>query len=493
MNRIQGKASLLLAGVLLTTAACNDFGDINVNPNSPLTPNTASLITGAERVVGLLNGQATPGGFNITPAIYVQQFGDVTYVEESRYKTINFSYNGLYGGLVAGLPGAPLANLQEVIEQNTNESTKALAANYGSNANQIAIARILKAYTYQQITDRWGDIPYSQALQGSENFSPAFDKQQDIYTDLFKEWKEAAAQFDNGATVQGDVILNGNVARWKKFANTLRLIAALRISKADPVKGRQEFNDALTAGVFTSNADNVQYQFLNDANNENPLYNNYITTKRKDYAVANTFVDYLKKVNDPRLRYMADPNNKGEYRGVPYGLFPAQGKAQDFSLAASSFTQRNSPVNIMTYAQVLFAQAEAAKLGWTTGNAKALYEAAVKASMQQWMGANFTEAAYTAYITQPDVAYTDANAIERIATQRWIALFYQGNEAWSSWRRTGYPVLKPTANTLNGGTEIPRRLAYPVTETTLNAKNYAEVIARQGPDTQYTRVWWDKP
>ena len=142
---------------------------------------------------------------------------------------------------------------------------KSAAAANGSNANQIAIARILKAYFFQFITDRWGDVPYSQALKGSENFSPAFDKQQDIYKDLFKEWKEAAAQFDGGNTVVGDILLNGNAARWKKFANSLRLIAALRISKADPVKGKAEFNAAMTDGVLTSNADNVQYKFLSDA------------------------------------------------------------------------------------------------------------------------------------------------------------------------------------------------------------------------------------
>lgn len=484
MKRINAQASILLTGLLLATAACNDFGDLNVNPNNPLQPNTASLLTGVERSVGALTAQTSPGGFNITPAIYVQHFGDVTYIEESRYKTINFSYNGIYAG--------PLINLQQIITENTTEATKGAAGSYGSNTNQVAIARILKAFIYQQLTDRFGDIPYSQALQGSTNFSPVFDKQQDIYTDLFKEWREAQAQFTTGAAVQGDIILNGNTDRWKKFANSLRLIAALRISKADPTKGKQEFNDALTAGVFTANSDNIQYQWLAETNNENPLYNNYITSNRKDYAVSNTFVDYLKSVSDPRLPYMAAPNNLGEYRGVPYGLFPSQGKAQDFSLAASTISGRTAPTNILTYAEVLFAQAEAAKLGWTTGNAKTLYEAAVKASMQQWMGTAYTEAAYTAYIAQPNVAYSDAAAIERIGTQRWISLFFQGMEAWSSWRRTGYPVLKPTVATLNGGTGIPRRLAYPVTETTLNAKNYADVTARQGKDDQYTRVWWDK-
>lgn len=478
--------SILFAGLMLTTVACSDFEEMNVNPNSPLLPNTASLFTGAIRTVGTMNSQVGPAGFNITPALYVQQFGDVTYIEDSRYKTINFSYNGLYAG--------PLVNLQAIIDQNTNEATRASVATYGSNNNQIAIARILKAYIYQWMTDRWGDIPYSQALKGDQNFSPAFDKQQDIYTDLFKEYKEAAAQFDAGAAVKGDILLSGSAARWKKFAATQRMLAALQLSKVDPTKGKAEFTAAVADGVLASNADNVRYTYLSDANNENPLYTNYVRSNRKDFAVSNTFVDYLKKVSDPRLPYLAAPNQRGEYVGVPYAVFPATGPAQNFSLAATTVAAQNAPANIVTYAEVLFAQAEAAKLGWTTGNAKTLYESAIKASLQQWMGTAYTDAAYTAYIAQPDVTYSDAKGIELIATQRWIALFNQGTSAWNSWRRTGFPVLKPAASPLNGGTAIPRRLAYPVaTEGTLNTANYNAVIASQGPDDPYTRVWWDKP
>ncbi|WP_421828416.1 SusD/RagB family nutrient-binding outer membrane lipoprotein [Larkinella sp.] len=478
--------SILFAGLMLTTVACSDFEEMNVNPNSPLLPNTSSLFTGAIRTVGTMNSQVGPAGFNITPALYVQQFGDVTYIEDSRYKTINFSYNGLYAG--------PLVNLQAIIDQNTNEATRASVATYGSNNNQIAIARILKAYIYQWMTDRWGDIPYSQALKGDQNFSPAFDKQQDIYTDLFKEYKEAAAQFDAGTTVKGDILLSGNATRWKKFAATQRMLAALQLSKVDPTKGKAEFTAAVADGVLASNADNVRYTFLSDANNENPLYTNYVRSNRKDFAVSNTFVDYLKKVSDPRLPYLAAPNQRGEYVGVPYAVFPATGPAQNFSLAGTAVAGNTAPANIMTYAEVLFAQAEAAKLGWTTGNAKTLYESAIKASLQQWMGTAYTDAAYTTYIAQPDVAYTDAKGIEQIATQRWIALFNQGTSAWNSWRRTGFPVLKPAASPLNGGTAIPRRLAYPVsTEGTLNTANYNAVIASQGADDPYTRIWWDKP
>ncbi len=486
---MKGYTISLFAGMLLATAACNDFGDMNVNPNSALSPNTASLLTGAERVVGVMSSQVGPGSYNMTPALYVQQFSDVTYIEDSRYKTINFSYNSLYGG---GTDAGPLVNLQQIIDQNTSESSRGLVASYGSNGNQIAIARILKAYIFQFITDRWGDVPYSQALKGSANFSPAFDTQQSIYTDLFKEWKAAAAQFDGGKAASGDIILGSNATRWKKFAASLRLLAALRLSKVDPTTGKTEFNAALADGVLASNSDNVSYTFLADANNENPLYTNYTRSNRKDFALSNTFVNYLNKVRDPRLPVFAAPNLKGEYVGAPYAVFPAPGKAQDWSLAGSAISSQTSPAYLMTYAQVLFAQAEAAQLGWTSGDAKSLYEAAIKASMQQWLGSSYTDAAYTTYIAQSDVAFTSANALERIGTQRWIAQFNQGTESWNSWRRTGYPTLTPAASPLNGGTGIPRRLAYPVTETTLNATNYAAVIARQGKDDQYTRVWWDK-
>jgi hypothetical protein len=333
-------------------------------------------------------------------------------------------------------------------------------------------------------------VPYSQALKGADGFSPSFDTQQAIYNDLFKEWKEAQAQFDGGKTVVGDILLGGNVAKWKKFANSLRAIAALRLSKVDAAKGKAEFAAAIADGIITSNADNVAFKYLSDANYEHPLYNNYITSNRKDFAVSSTFIDYLLKTNDPRLSAMADKNINGAYRGVPYGVFPPTWKAQDVSLAATSMRQQNSAANVITYAQVLLAQAEAVQLGWIAGNAKSLYEAAIKASMEQW--GVYSASAYDAYIKSPEVTFDSAKAIEQIGTQRWIVLFYQGTEAWAEWRRTGFPKLTPAAKPLNGGTAIPRRMGYPAHEVTLNKTNYDAVIAKQGKDDQYTRVWWDK-
>jgi Starch-binding associating with outer membrane len=472
------QSSLLVA--LVATSSCDkftDFEDLNVSPNSPSVASTASLFTGAMTSVG---GVATA----ITPALYTQQFGDVTYVEESRYKTVNFDYGGFYA--------SPLNSLQYIIKLNTDAETKDAAAGNGSNANQIAVARILKAYFFLNITDRWGDVPYSQALKGKENFSPSFDTQQAIYNDLFKELKEAQAQFDGGLAVKGDIMLNGSATRWKKFANSLRAIMALRLSKVDPAKGKAEMTAALADGVFTSNADNVTYKYLKDANYESPLYNNYVTGNRKDFAVSNVLIDYLVKTADPRIAAYADKATATlTYKGVPYGVFPSPVKAQDVSLAsASKVAAQDAAVNVATYAQILFTQAEAAKLGWISGSAKQLYEDAIKASMQQW-GVH-TEAAFNSFITSPDIAYDDAKALQLIGTQKWVALYYMGYEAWAEWRRTGFPALTPAAKPLNVSGQIPRRMAYPTTEATLNKVNYDAAVARQGADNQETRVWWDK-
>ena len=473
------KTFTLAATLAFVGTACEsgDFGTMNINPNSPSSPNTAGFLTGALRNIG---GMAT----DIVPSLYTQQFGDVTYIEESRYKTINFNYNGYYSG--------PLNAYKTIIDLNSNEDTKVTAAANGSNANQTAVARIAKAYTYMWLTDRWGDILYSEALKGKEDFSPAFDTQQSIYTDLFKELKEAQGQFEGGKTVVGDILFSGNATKWKKFANSLRMVMALRLSNVDPAKGKVEFVAAMADGPLASNADNVKYTYLSESNNEHPLYNNYITGNRKDYAVSDVMINNMVANGDPRLPAIADKNINLKYVGVPDGVFPAVSKAQDVSLAATSMRLQNSPANVLTYAQILFSKAEAAKLGWISGDAKEFYEAAITASIQQWLGANPSAEAISGYLAQPNVQFDDAKAFEQIATQKWIALFYQGNEAWAEWRRTGFPVLKPAAKPLNLSGQIPRRMAYVVTEGTLNKVNYDKVVASQGPDTQETRVWWDK-
>lgn len=496
--------ALIIATALTIASGCKpgDFGDINLSPNSPSTPQTYLLLTSAERYIGrttaVTSTATAPGIINEYAAkLYTQQLSETLYTSESRYNTKVYSYNGIYNNA--------LEDLTTIIALNTDATSKN-APNViggGSNANQIAAARILKAFYFQNMTDRWGDIPYSQALQGKSFLTPAFDKQQAIYTALFKELKEAAAQFDSGTTLKGDILFSGSVAKWKKFAATIRLNMALRLSKKDPATGKAEFNAAIADGVINSNADNVVYSHLAESANENSVYYNYEVAKRYDYAISKTLVDAMSAINDPRLPVYADKTSAGTYVGMPYGLTQALAGAYSpgnvttpgtISLIGKAFRSQNSPVRIFTYPEVLFSIAEAYKLGWITGvsddvQAATTYINAINASF-----ALNGVSAPASYFTQVGVVYDPTNAVKQIITQKWMAN-YMGYavEAWSDWRRTGFPVLTPSPYPQNIGGKIPVRQGYTTDEASLNNANYQAVIASQGPDELYTPVWWNKP
>ncbi len=478
------KYGLSLA-VALSVVACNpgEFGDLNISPNNPATPNTNLLLSNAERRLG--DQGAGISGF--AKDLYPQYLAEIQYTNESRFFSRIYDYGPIYSG--------PLTDLQTIINLNTDPATKDLpyVQTGGSTANQIAAARILKGFYFLFITDRWGDVPYSEALKGSTVFQPKFDRQQDIYNDLFKEFKEAAAQFDAG-TLNGDLLLGGNTTRWKKWAASLRMIMALRLSKVDPAKGKTEFVAAQTDGVLASNADNVVFRYLADGNNQNPYYNNYDVGKRYDYAVSEPFITKLQNLNDPRLPvFAAKTVDGGVYKGMPYGLNTGTaGYSQNsVSLIGAVFRAQNAALPITTFSQMQFTQAEAAKLGWIPGGdakAEEYYLKGIQASFDQ-----YTLGSSADYVKQAGVAYNAANAIELIITQKWIANFMSnGYEAWADYRRTGFPALSPGPFPQSPDKQIPRRQAYPTTERDLNSTNYRAVVALQGPDELNTRVWWDK-
>lgn len=494
MNRYKKNTpAVVLSYVLITifSSCTKDFEQININPNEPSTAVTSALLTAAQ--TGLVTQGTTIGqGTVLTvsyPALYVQQLADKQYTETSRYSTTSFNYGIIYA--------TPLDNLQTIIRINTDPVTAVDAAKNGSNANQLAVARILKAYYFLHITDRFGDIPYFDALKRTENFTPEFDAQKDIYTDLFKELKEAVAQMDGGAPVTGDILFGGDMDQWKLFANTIRLVMALRISNADPATGRAEFNSAQAAGVISNNSENIFYTFLADQNNDNPWEDAFET--RLDHCVSDVFVNALLVINDPRIRVFANPAvATGTYVGMPYGITEAAAGAipnSSVSFLGNAMRQQTSPSYIYTYAQILFSLAEAAQLGWIPGGdaaAASYYNDAIKASWEQWDVYDAT--AYTAYIANPAVTYTAAKYKELIGFQKWIALFLQGYEAWAEWRRLGYPALTPAPASLNAGGGIPVRQAYPAFEATLNTVNYNRVVSEslQGTDDLNGHVWWDQ-
>lgn len=477
---------LILIAFLGGCKKMGDFGTTNVSPNSATIPLPSALLTDA---MYNMSSNLTGRSLQTNATLYVQWLMQTQYPDEAQYATAQIDWAAFYVN--------PLENLQKIIQYNSDEKTKAYAANSGSNANQIAVARIYKAYIFSLITDLYGDIPYTTALTG--NTSAAYDKQEDIYKNIIKELTEAVAQFDGGLAVKGDILLNGSAVKWKKFANSLRMNLSLRLSKVYPASSdyaATEFKKALNdpAGYIDNNADNVAYIYLTDDKFRSPWQ--ALFDGRADYAPSQTFVDTLKSYNDPRISVFFTRDGSGGYTGLPYGLkrddlLVWEGAHPDWSLMGSAVTQRTSPGYIITAAQVKFARAEAAQLGWTTETALTLYNDGIMASWQQW--GVYDAVKYAAYIVNPKTSFV-SGPIRMIATQRWISLYpNQYFEAWSEWRRTGFPKLIPAINAVNQSKQIPRRYQYPANEPTLNAANYSAAVSKlSAGDTDNSKVWWDK-
>ncbi|WP_461052524.1 SusD/RagB family nutrient-binding outer membrane lipoprotein [Spirosoma arcticum] len=483
----------LLTGLSLMVG-CSDFGNQNVNPNSAVTPVTSALLT--EAILGV--PPTTPTGallegiggrltvLDPEPRLFVQYWSESQYPESSQYSTTFSDWFRYYS--------VTLQDLQTIIDYNTDESTKAYVAQFGSNNNQLAVARILKAYMFSVITDRWGDVPYFDALK--KNTQVKYDPQQAIYADLFKELKEASAQFDTGKAFDGDIVFAGSAAKWKKFANSLRMVLAMRLTKVDPTTAQTEFTAAYgdAAGYISTNADNAIIKFTDVNQFRNP--DNALFDGRSDYGVSDVLVDKLKALSDPRLPAYATPSENGDYKGLPYGLtrellINYTNDNPDYALPSVQVLAKTQPSYVITAAQMLLAKAEAAARGWISADAATAYNDAIRASWEQW--GVYNAAAFAAYTASAAVAPTAGDILAKIGDQRWIALYPNGTEAWSEWRRTGYPDLKPTQYAVNDSKQIPRRYGYPNTEPTLNTGAYEEAAGRlQNGDKTNSRVWWDK-
>lgn len=475
------KKIIMLVAIAALFYNCNKFNDTNVSPTLLTEASTKALLTNSQQAMSdLVFGNVASARLG---SMYVQHLSEGPYPGPSLYNDRNLSFSTWYTG--------PLYNLQTIITYN-NEGSSAANGN-GSKSNQIAVARILKAYYYLLMTDKWGDIPYTDALKGNEAYAPVYDKQQNIYTNLFKELTEAAAQINEAeAKVVGDVIFKGNMASWKRFANTIRMVMGLRLSVKDATKGKAEYASALAAGVISSNTQNMSYTFITgDPNNSNPWYNNYTASNRNDYAISKTLTDYMGPKSDPRLRIYGEVLAGNVVTGLPYGRAVAVNIPAAYSRIGNYFRDQGAAMPLFNYAQVLFMRAEAAKLGYETGGdaaAAQFYKDAIKASWEQY--GVFNQAAYDAYLLLPDVAYTAATGHKQIITEKWVHMYLNSWESWNDWRRTGFPVLTPAVDAIDPR-GIPKRLGYPTNEVALNNANYlAAVAALGGTDDNYGKMWW---
>lgn len=473
MNLNVSTARAVVAGALAASlAACDDgLTDLNENPNQPTRVSAEYLFTNATEAAVT---RAMGAGLHMDlTALWVQHYGEMRYTEEDRFELRDPTVNGHWTGFYAG----PLQDLNEVVMQGDSLA----------RPNVEAMGMVMRSWTFQLVTDLWGDVGYSEALRGRTPGSPTtvkYDPQQTIYQGLLQELATAQAMFDPGGYRMGtaDLIYRGDPEKWKKFANSLRLRAAMRMSQVDANTGRTAFQAAMAAGVFTGNGDNAVLNYVDNGVDVHPIFASQRSAPT--HGVSATIVDSLKSLADPRLRIYANPNAGGNYRGeIPASQVDVS--LDSISRIGTHFSRAAAPSYLMTYAEVLFLQAEAAQRGWIPGDAAALYRAAITAHMQM-LGVPAGD--ITNYLANPRVAYA---GLPSIGLQKWIALYGNGPEAYAEWRRTGFPVLRAGPDALNDG-RIPVRLPYPTIEQSLNGTALQEAITRQGGAGLNVPVWWDR-
>jgi hypothetical protein len=458
----------------------DDFEQINTDPNNPVDAPSINILVNVIRFYTQNNSDAW-GDMN-EPSSWASHLGKIQYIDEAQYRfregVVNTRWNVAYYNI---------NDLDQIIARESEDD---------GNPNYRAMAMTLRAKIYQQTTDRWGSIPYTEAARGEEGLTnPAYDDQESIYMDLLDQLKLANDLYTPSPAYSigpSDVLFGGDWLKWRKFANSLRLRVATRVSNAAPEIARSHIEEILgdpaNYPVMESNADNAYLWWDATGPYREPW--NVDSDDRDDHGMGKVLIDYLAGFNDPRLPVYARPAaSDGEYRGVVSGAIDGTFALSDISRIGTRF--RDVPdgfTPIMRYAEVEFMIAEAAHKGWNTGGvtAQAAYEAGIAASL-----AEYGLDGFGAYILEPGVAW--AGAMEQIYLQKWIALFKNGNEAWAETRRTDVPLLGHAPGSPYAGehNRPPFRYPYPVDEINLNSANIAPQLEGIVNHMWGRQMWWD--
>lgn len=495
-SKIKIVAMLLL--VMSSLSACDEgFVDINTNPTTAnsIDPNFQftylQLLTSGDEYTHIRANM-------IYCETFVQHMQILSFGAHGDKYTLNDDYSGsLFNRSYAELA----RNMADFLNTTGKDAT---LSNY---ANMMKIWRV---FTYQRVTDTYGDIPYSEAGQGVLKgiYNPKYDAQADIYKSMIDDLGAAATALDASKKTPGaaDVVYGGDVTKWKKFAYSIMLRMGMRMSKVDAATAQATVAKAIAGGVITTNAD---MPVVKHSDGPSGINNNGVAHAldiyQGDARISKTMIDLMKANNDPRMPiYFQNPDGSADVTkmtgitpGTDSGALPANWK-DVFAVTNNKLKNKANSQPLMTAAEVNLLLAEAAQRGWGSGSAATFYNAGVKASMQMWTAVNATLPAVTdaqvdTYLAQTAVKYDAAKGLEQIAMQVYYATFLNGYEAFANWRRTGFPALKTSNATapLSGGA-IPRRLMYPAGEAASNDVGYKAAIARQGADTFGTKVWWDK-
>lgn len=493
---------LRFTGVLflaLSLLACDaGFEELNANPNEPeaVPPSTIFPLAVREAVDRIHGHRTRNQRLNLDGGmLWMQYFARNQYVNEG--DTYNPAAT-LRGNTWDGFFTESLVNLGTTIALTSDPEGKFY------NENYAAVATIMREYVFSILTDTYGAIPYEAALKGSteDNLAPTYNSQEEIYAGILTKLKEASLALDPaGGTIDKDILFGGDILKWKKFATVLRLRLANRQAAVAPAASRAIFaeimGDPATYPVFegTEDASFFLPTLRQNGENNNTWHDVMVFSSREDWSISTTLITAMTdgegNATDPRLTRYAEVAQAGDfagkYAGAPNGL--PEGDAVAYFTTASRpgsyFTAETARVPLITYAEMNFILAEAALDGdYTDGESAIDYlETAVASSFEQ-----FEVDMPTDYMLGRSSATK-----EMIMVEKWKALFSQGIEAWTEYRRTGFPVLPapdPRAQFENEG-QVPTRLQYPESEYSLNLANVnAAVGFNGGPDNKLTDLWW---
>ena len=496
---------LFILLISVSVSCGKDILDVNSNPNSPSESQVdPTLLMPSAQVVFAYQHY---GWFNRYTSFLVQHWAtsSTQFRRHDRYDYNQTDFNTMWGELYAKV----LTDCETIIKQGQEKGVP----------NWVGCGKIFKAYVYSVMTDLWGDIPFSEALKGAANTTPKYDKQQTIYPALIAMIDEGLASLDLTPGAKGfvgtqDFIYAGNISRWQKFGNSLKLRLFMRQSEVNPGAAAAGIAAIINGQlpIISSNSDDAQLAFADAGQQQNPLAfwltgrgGNLLNTNpgaaAGDFVASKTLVDIMNANNDPRRPiYFLRPNGQVNFVGWPNGN-STTGLTNAITITLSRigtqtsktvFSSNNSPALFMTFAEVSFIRAEAAARGWTGENAGALYQQGITANMQKY---NVSGADINTYLAQPQVTFpgNQVDQLNAISREKYVALFCQGVEAYSDWRRRNFPVLPAATSNVTGGI-IPTRIPYVQDEVNLNSASLnAAKASFTNPNEILNKVWWDVP
>ena len=472
--------------LIIALTSCDDFEELNINPNEPTKVSSGVLFTSAIRTsVQTTSNEAFLLSNNIAQLTAKTLRAEVDFYGWNAFPTV---WEGLYESLT------DLSSLISIAREENNDK-------------MVGAAMVFESWIFSELTNAYGDIPYSDAIKGEESvFTPKYDTQASIYQDLLDKLDLAISMLKGSGTISGDILYNGDASKWIKFANGLKL--RLLMYASNKIDVSTSFKLVVDQGVlFESNEDQAVLNFLNSFPNQFPT----IPLKQGDFdavAISKSALDLLELYHDPRLSRYARPDNLNfeapEFTGVANGVGGQTGSRLGLSyfdypghVTASEIGINYADGIIMSYAEVEFLIAEAIAKGWLSGDLESHYKKGIQASHEYYQ-VNYTPFGWTDFenfYQNSGVGYTSTIDIWK---QKWLSLYFSALDPYYEVRRwyveaggwDALPFLNPPIGNNSNNYELPMRFLYPGQEQSLNAENYNEANSRYSTSKLINGKMW---